>query len=33
MTDHVLVQGERFRDLVAVVGSLSAPQAGGVAMR
>lgn len=33
MTNHVLVQGERFRDLVAVVGSLSAPQAGGVALR
>ena len=33
MTDHVLVQGERFRDLVAVVGSLSRPQAGGVALR
>ncbi|TJZ91957.1 GntR family transcriptional regulator [Paracoccus gahaiensis] len=32
MTDHVLVQGERFQDLVALVGRL-APQAGGVALR
>lgn len=28
MTDHVLVQGERFRDLVAMLDSLSARQAG-----
>lgn len=27
MTDHVLVQGERFRDLVAMVGSLPGPAA------
>ncbi len=36
MTDHVLVQGERFRDLVALVGRLTpqpGPQAGGVALR
>ncbi|TGN50828.1 GntR family transcriptional regulator [Paracoccus liaowanqingii] len=32
MTDHVLVQGERFRDLVALVGRLD-PQVGGVALR